>query len=341
MPAIFPDTETASDIDLRQHSLNAVVGRNKSLWRPPRQWTQAHLEALCVDRRSDADVDNLDRDEDGLSLHALIPDLHQDHLKRFIKTMTRGVPPRARAVALDAMLVFPQPPLRSMHEVVDVDVGGDPRLDIKAVPFSAYSDCIMELAVGRRAYRLPLLFNFHLGPLVLPYLDSAQIDQPPRRVDRSHLSNQPYEPCIAAVLIAMAQTNRSSTDESVVIQTQLLFTHRDDDEDMHVYTARVSQPLLERFRHPNQRSTTCACSHTTPSLIKLQHMRVPYKPNDTFRCRILAAVSVTATTMHKDDYSGCRKQKSSHAWDVIDLKRRRREGPRTPFYNLDPNYYHA
>jgi hypothetical protein len=227
MAVIFLDTETASDIDhgadaivtqdgtidLGQYSLNAVVGRNKSLWRLPQQWTQAHLRALCVDRRSDADVDDLDQHKDGLFRHALIPDLHQDHLKRFIRTMTQGVPPRARAVALNAMLVFPRP----KHEDIDVDDSGSPRPDIEAEPFSHYGDCIMELAVGQRAYRLPLLFNFHLGPLVLPYLDSAQIDQPLRRVHRSHLSNQPYEPCITAILIAMAQGKGSSLNESVVI----------------------------------------------------------------------------------------------------------------------------
>ncbi|KAI0448266.1 hypothetical protein F5B21DRAFT_166556 [Xylaria acuta] len=385
-PAVaFPTTKTASNVDhaigaiakhdndtinLRQHSLNAVVGRNKSLWRPPEQWTQTHLQALCVDRRDDADadadvavgvavgvdVDALDRDKHGSSFHALIPDLHQDHLQRFITTMTKGVPPRARAVALNAMLVFPRPPPRPMpmlmpmrEDVVAVDVGRSPRLDHvdvdvdgEAVPFSHYGDCVMELAVGRRAYRLPLLFSFHLGPLALPYLDSAQIDQPPRRVGRRHLSNQPYEPCIAAVLIAIAQTSGSSTDKSVAMRPpQLIFTHRDDDQDMHVYTARVSQLLLERFRHPNRSPTACARSHATPSLIELQHMRVPYKPNDTFRRRILAAVSVTATTIHKSDYFSSRKRKSSHACNIKGLKRRRQEDPRTPLYNLDPNCYHA
>ncbi|KAI3338749.1 hypothetical protein F4824DRAFT_488454 [Ustulina deusta] len=173
-----------------------VVPFSQCCRRPPRQWTQAHLQASCVDRQSDADVDDLDRDEDGLSLHAVIPDL-----KRFIRAMTKGIPPRARAVALNAMLVFQGPPPRRMHEDVDVDVGGSPCFDIEAVPFSNYGDCIMELAA---LYRLLLLFDFYLGPRVLPHFDSAQIDQPPCRVDRSHLFNQPYEPCIAAVLIAMA-----------------------------------------------------------------------------------------------------------------------------------------
>ncbi|KAH8162697.1 hypothetical protein CIB48_g5561 [Xylaria polymorpha] len=320
-PGVDDIEKRDGNIDLRQHSLNA-----------------AHLRALCVNRQSDADINDLGRDEDkdGLSLHALIPDLHQQHLKRFIKTMTRGVPPRARAVALDAMLAFPDASPSPMHKCA----GDRPCLNIEPVPFSAYSDCIIKLAIGPCVYRLPLLFNFYLGSLMLPYLDSAQIDQPPHRVDRSHLSNKPYEPCIAAILIAMAQTHGSSTAESVV-QAQLLFTNHDDDQDMHVYIARVSRPLLDRFRYPNRPPTTRASSHATPSLIKLQHIHVPYKPNDTFRSRILAAVSITVTTIHKDDYYSHRKRKSSHTYDLIDLKKRRLEGPRTPLYNVDPNRYHA
>ncbi|KAI1279118.1 hypothetical protein F5Y07DRAFT_49583 [Xylaria sp. FL0933] len=185
-------------IDLHQHSLNAVVGRNKSLWRPARKWTQAHLHALCVDRQSSTFVDDLNRDDHERSLHALIPDLPREHLKRFVKQMGAGVPSLARAGALDALLRFEDSPQRSEHEDVS---------------FSAV-DRVMKLVVGSHAYRLlPCLCVFSLGPLVLPYIDSREIARPPlilRPVDRSHISNQLYEPCIAAVLIALAQEEENA-----------------------------------------------------------------------------------------------------------------------------------
>ncbi|KAI1356866.1 hypothetical protein F5Y01DRAFT_266056 [Xylaria sp. FL0043] len=295
MPALLRDTEAASDmnhgrdaiakddgaIDLHQHSLNAVVGRNKSLWRPARKWTQAHLRALCVDRQSSTFVDDLDGVDHQRSLHALIPDLPEERLKHFVNKMRVVVPSVARANALDTLLRFQDAPRRSEHK--DVSFSNRYR--------------VIKLVVGSHAYRLlPSLYVFSLGPLVLPFIDSREIARPPnihRPVDRSQISNQLYEPCIAAVLIALAQEKEnagSSTDGSAVKQTQLLFTHFDDRQDMYVYTARISEHLLDRFRHPNQRPKSYACSHTTPPpLIKLEHRRVPYEPHDTFRQRMLAA----------------------------------------------------
>ncbi|RYC63398.1 hypothetical protein CHU98_g2824 [Xylaria longipes] len=103
MAVVVPNADIASNINhgantstimkhdeslnRRQHSLHAIILRNKSLWQLPRKWTQAHLQALCIDRQSDTSVDNIDRDEDGLSLPALIPELAQDRLKRPFKYM--------------------------------------------------------------------------------------------------------------------------------------------------------------------------------------------------------------------------------------------------------------
>ncbi|KAJ8129894.1 hypothetical protein O1611_g3737 [Lasiodiplodia mahajangana] len=339
MAIALPGTESASDanrsvntpakhdrtMNLGQHSLNTVVGHNKLLWRLPRRWTQAHLDVLCVDRQSDSGTGNLDRNEDEPSLHALIPRL-TSLLEHYIESMAKGGPPQQRAVFLDKIL-----------RVDGEDVSVNPH-NTKAIPFSGGNQRLMELAVGRRGYRLPLLTVFHLGSLLLSYLDSAQIHWPPSRVTIGDLSNQPYEPCIVAVLIAMAQANASSGDKSVV-KTRLIFTHRDDDQHIHVYTARVSQRLLERLRHPNQPPTNDASAHTTPSLVKLQHTCVPYQPYDTFQHRILAAVSVTATIVHSKDAPPCRKRKASNTDDAIDPKRQRQRGSRTPLINLSPNRY--
>ncbi|KAI0818038.1 hypothetical protein GGR55DRAFT_53669 [Xylaria sp. FL0064] len=246
----------------------------------------------------------------------------QERLKHFVNKIRAGVPSLARANALDTLLRFQDAPRRSEHK--DVSFSNRYR--------------VIKLVVGSYAYwLLPYLYVFSLEPLVLPFIDLREIARPPnihRPVDRSQISNQLYEPCIAAVLIALAQEKEnadSSPDGSAVKQTQLLFTHFDDRQDMYVYTARISKHLLDRFRHPNQRPKSYACSHTTPPpLIKLEHRRVPYEPHDTFRQCMLAVVSIAATTMHKDDYSGPRKRKFSHACDVIDCKRLRQEDMQTP-----------
>ncbi|KAI1123386.1 hypothetical protein F5Y10DRAFT_251879 [Nemania abortiva] len=343
MAAMFLGTKTASDVDhdaqaivkhdttmeafdLRQHSLNAVVGSNRWLWRSPRQWTQEHVRALCVDRQSDADTDESNRDKDSPSLHALIP--APTNLEHRIRIMALGGPPPLRANFLSTMLAFPE------HIDVGVGVGGGPGPgpDTEAIPFTPWRDCVMDLAVGPRAYPLPLLYNFHLGPFVLSYLDSTQIDRPPYRGASSGGSDRPHEPCIVAILIAMAQRDASSTDEPAV-KTRLIYTHRDDHQHADVYTARVSRPLLDRFRHPNRPPTTYPCSHTIPSLIKLQHTRVSYEPYDTFQRRILAAVSISATTMPLKIYRhpiNRLKRKVLGGDDARDPKRQRQGDLRTP-----------
>jgi len=127
-------------------------------------------------------------------------------------------------------------------------------------------------------------------------------------------------------------------------KTQLLFTHRNDAY-MRVYTARISQNILERFRYPNRPPTTSICHDTTPSaLIKIEHVRIPYAPNDTFRCRMLAALSIATTTMSKHIYFNPPKRKAS--CDVVDpygitgRKRFRQESARDPLETLDQNRYH-
>ncbi|TRX93143.1 hypothetical protein FHL15_006011 [Xylaria flabelliformis] len=289
MAAIIPDTKTTSNIDhgainLRQYSLNAVVCRNKSLWQRPRDWTQAHLQALCVDRQSIGIVDKFDGEK---RLQAIIPKLDPDHLDRSITAITSKIDPHMKAGALKALLVF---------DAGNIIRGGlEPRFEESL--FSDNSDSIIDLAVGRCGkYRLPVQWIFYvIGSLVIPYVDSAQIDYPPGSGGNTvgHVSKQSYEPCITAILIAMAQEgdpsiDDPSTDESAVIKTQLIFTHRDDTEAIHVYRGYVSQSLIERFDHPNQPPTACSTSH----LIELQHIRVPCRPQKSFRRRLLNALSI-------------------------------------------------
>ncbi|KAI0871208.1 hypothetical protein GGS24DRAFT_68550 [Hypoxylon argillaceum] len=204
--------------------------------------------------------------------------------------------------------------------------------DVEAIPFSCERECRMQLMVGQRAYRLPPLCHFRLGSLLLPSFDSYALHNrwPP-------LSDADWAPFITGVLIGMAQANSPSfADESVVVQTRLLFTNHGDKKHIQVYTARVSQALLERFRHPTQPPTTTSSS---PSLIKLRQTRVSFQPPDTFRCRLLAAVSVTTATMPEETYFGYRKRKSSRASDETVVKRRRREGQPAALCGLDADYY--
>ncbi|KAI0418207.1 hypothetical protein F5X98DRAFT_122698 [Xylaria grammica] len=351
--AICPETGAASDIDdaanpiathngnidLWQHSLHAVVGHNKALWQSPPKWTQAHLEALCVDcvdRQTDADVDNIDCDNDGgLSSHAVIPILPTqplDFLKRSVKSLTSPHSSWQIIEALDRILAFWSRLSGPQYENVNFDH------DIEPPAFSHFRKCTIKLCVGPRAYPLRLLFSFHLKPLVLPVFDAFTIDNCNSLAHRRNYSNQHYEPYITAILIAVAQTQPFSTGESAVVTRLLFVSRRDNDRNMYVYTAHVSQRLLERFRYPNQPPTTYACSDTNrPSLIKLQHRPVPFEPNDTFPRRLLAAASVTATPMHEDEYYR-RKRKCPGVCDIKHVeKRRRREDLQTPLHTLDAN----
>ncbi|KAI1736642.1 hypothetical protein F4680DRAFT_252906 [Xylaria scruposa] len=298
-------------MDLRNHSLNTVIGSNKRLWKLPQHWTRAHLRALCVDRESDGRISNLDGDQEEPFLHAFIPYVPSVLFKGRINMIIRNLTPSFKALSLKTILVSSMPPL-------NLD-----SLATEAVPFVFEDDCKIKLAVGRRAYPLPVECSFNLGSFMLPYLDSVQILA--FCPDDSHRSfHIYYEPCISAILIAMAQRSGSSTDDSELLKTQLLFTTHRDEDNMYVYTAHISRLLLERFQYPNQLPITCAGSSTMPCLIKLRHQRVPYKPFDTFRHRLLAAVSITATTVKKDDrISGQNKRKRPEADDGRDRKRGR------------------
>ncbi|KAI0555451.1 hypothetical protein F4679DRAFT_523854 [Xylaria curta] len=339
MAATFPDTKTTSNIDhsainLRQHSLNAVVGRNKLLWQLPQNWTQAHLQALCVNLQSNAVVDKIDREN---RQQVIIPKLNSDALDRFITTMTEKSEPHTRAGALNALLVF---------DLGSIISGGlKPRSEFEEDLLSLNSDSFLQLTVKRRSYQLPLQWMFYIGCLLIPYVDSAQIECPPLPQGNTvcYVSNQSYEPFITAVLIAIAQEGEPSIDDSSTdepaVKTQLIFTHRDDTQAIHVYKACVSQSLLERFKRPNQPPTTCSAS----SLIKLRHIRVPYEPQTSFRCRILNALSLRSTIMDEDECFIRPKRKDSPVCDLIDPKRRRRESPqregsRTPLQDLDLNH---
>lgn len=187
---------------------------------------------------------------------------------------------------------------------------------------------IPQLAVGPRTYNLrisvpdcPCLCHFLFDDkLVLPYLHSSAVrlprswqrirhlypeHRPPkRRRDRI----RPFEPFITAMLISRAQSSscrpscskrpvagdrnaESNTNANLpIITTRLLFTHKEEEKCMYIYTAHVSPALLDRFRHPSQPPAT----PSTDPLIRLDHRRIPFEPENTFRQRLLAAVSITA-----------------------------------------------
>ncbi|TRX93310.1 hypothetical protein FHL15_005889 [Xylaria flabelliformis] len=326
----FPDDKIAHNVkrektmDLQNYSLNTVIGSNTLLWQLPKQWTKAHLRALRVDRKSDGHIYHLDGDEEKLSLHAIIPDISPSLIEYRIKMIIQQTAPLGKALYLSKILISSVPTPGLVRR--DGDSLG---LDIKPVPFIFDRKCNLGLAVGRRTYLLPLSFSFNLGSFMLPYIDSWQIRQVPVYPSPIDRSLQTYEPCIAAILIALAQRSGRSTDDSRVTKTQLLFTHRFDDDNIYIYTAHIGQPLLERFRHPCKPPTTNARPYKTPYLIKLQHQLVPYKPFGTFAWRLLAALSITVTIMAEDNHiDGQKKRKRMQAHNETDPKRSRQETPR-------------
>lgn len=104
---------------------------------------------------------------------------------------------------------------------------------------------------------------------------------------------------------------------------------------MHVYTAHVPHALLDRFQYPNQPPTV-----TTQPLVRLDHRRVPYEPQATFRHRLLAAVSVTAIVEpNPEEDPRCRKRALPPHGETVSPKRRRSsECPREPLTSLDVNF---
>ncbi len=103
---------------------------------------------------------------------------------------------------------------------------------------------------------------------------------------------------------------------------------------MHVYTAHVSHALLDRFQYPNQPPTAAA-----KPLIQLDHHRVPYEPQATFRHRLLAAVSITAIVKPNPEKTPhCKKRAlSPHSKIVSPKQHQSSEYPREPLASLDVN----
>ncbi|KAI0394770.1 hypothetical protein F5Y17DRAFT_457682 [Xylariaceae sp. FL0594] len=291
MATTSPHTESDGDIIDQTADPTATNGQTLTSGK----WTQAHLQALCVHFREDVSAEDTYQDGSQPLLRALIPIKEKDILERKILALTNAYTVYAQVKALDAILFFRnwyQVPVHEDSLVVD-----GARVAVDAVSFSYLDECIMRLAVGQRQYRLPLLYRSRLGPLSIYFLPAGIIRHPP------------YEPCIAAALIAISQSCSPSTAKSPV-RVQLLFTRHDDSHYMRVYTAHVSQDILERFRHPNQAPTASLGPDTIPSaLVKVAYVRIPYEPQGTFGCRLLAALSIRATTMHPDHYFGQLKRK--------------------------------
>ncbi|KAI1366035.1 hypothetical protein F5Y08DRAFT_302441 [Xylaria arbuscula] len=281
---------------------------------------------------------------------AVIPNLTSARLGQFIASFSGGGLYETRACQLIRLLLGTPP-----RPIARRDTNKDHERRDDSVPGRRFSFrwFTPELIVGPRTYKLHFLFHLILGAtLVLPYVDSSCVLRPRFRVRRRRDLTRPFEPFIAAVLISLAQssvplekadaekgqsnskasasqlspdkTAESATDG--VITTRLLFTHRDDSEDMHVYTAYISHPLLERFQSPNQPPTA-----TTQPLIQLDHSRVPYVPHATFRQRLLAAVSVTAVVKPNLEMGPrCEKRTSPPHDETVSSKRPRLENLREP-----------
>ncbi|KAJ8105781.1 hypothetical protein ONZ43_g7287 [Nemania bipapillata] len=292
-PCITTPTATpAATIDLTQHSLHAVLNRDKTLWKTPMRWTRAHLLALgvqhscrsrcCGHSEQEGGYDRSDGDDEEIH-HVVLPKPNEkdwdEKVNRTIKTAS-VYSGRVNALA------------KLLYGVV-------------YRPFTTLWTTPV-LAVGSRKHVLLLMYHFLLNDeIVFPYIDSDILSHL-RHVESLCDQTCPYEPYITAVLISRAQTLRqpscsnrsgtgdknteSNTDPNRPITTRLLYTHRDDGGYMHVYTAHISHALLDRFQHLNQPPAT----PSTDPLIRLDHRRIPFEPRDTFRQRLLAAVSMIA-----------------------------------------------
>ncbi|KAI0405961.1 hypothetical protein F4802DRAFT_560096 [Xylaria palmicola] len=351
-------TATAT-IDITQHSLHAVLARDKTLWQRPIKWTRAHLLALgvrhsrrrrrCGDEEEDSsdseqegDCDRGDGDDEETH-HVVLPDLAERPLGLKVSRMADGVPYEGRVHFITALLRGPR------RLVPSTPVEGQQILDgVVYRPFTILWTT-PQLAVGPRTYELHFLYHFLLDDqLVLPYLDSSAVLRPRWPVKRRRDRIRPFEPFITAVLIGRAQSlcqpscsnpsgtgdknTESHTDANKPITARLLFTHRDEKKYIHVYTAHISHALLDRFRHPNQPPAT----PSTDPLIRLDHRRIPYEPQNTFRQRLLAAVSITAVV--KITAAPSRKRPPSPDGCADTVKRPRlSDHPRRPLCGLDVN----
>ncbi|KAI0103682.1 hypothetical protein GGR51DRAFT_561613 [Nemania sp. FL0031] len=363
-PSMTTPTATATatataTIDLTRHSLHAVLARDKTLWQRPIKWTKAHLLALSVrhsrrrrrcgdeeedssDSEQEGDCDRGDGDGDDEEIHhVVLPDLTEHRLGLKVSCMAKGVPYEERVHFITALLRGPRPLVPSTPAEGQQIVDG-----VVYRPFTILWST-PQLAVGSRTYNLHFLYHFLLDDkLVLPYLDSSAVLRPRGPVKRRRDRIRPFEPFITAVLIGRAQSScqascssrsrtgdnntESHTDGNKPITTRLLFTHRDEKKYIHVYTAHISHALLDRFRHPNQPPAT----PSTDPLIQLDHRRIPYEPKNTFRQRLLAAVSVTAIV--KITAAPSRKRPPSPDGYADPIKRHRMsDHPCHPLYGLD------
>ncbi|KAF2968662.1 hypothetical protein GQX73_g4926 [Xylaria multiplex] len=354
-------TATAT-IDLTQHSLHAVLARDKTLWQRPTRWTRAQLLALGVrhsrrrrrcgdeeDDSSDSEQEgDCDRDDgdDEETHHVVLPDLTEHLIGLQVSYMTEGASYEERVNFITALLrgaryLVPSTPSTPAEGQQIVD-------GVVYRPFTI-TWATPRLAVGPRTYNLHCLHHFLLGDkLVLPYVDSTAVLRQRWPVKRRRDRIRQFEPFITAVLISRAQSScqpscsscsgtgdkntENNTNANKLITTRLLFTHRDEKKYIHVYTAHISHALLDRFRHPNQPPAT----PSTDPLIRLDHRRIPYQPQNTFRQRLLAAVSITAVV--KITAASSRKRPPSPDGCADTVKRPRlSDHPRRPFCGLDVN----
>ncbi|KAI0541632.1 hypothetical protein GGR58DRAFT_528730 [Xylaria digitata] len=195
----------------------------------------------AVEDGSDTDDDEHNGYEDGTGgeggggeeeedCQAVIPDMPPTLLSEQIKTLIKYVPYELRVPSLIALLRIPRQPKSTSTSTataapitkttVDntVDRDRDRERQEEGVVVGRAFSCRWTapgLAVGPRTYRFPPLFHLYLDDdaLVLPYIDSSRVLAPPFPVCRRRDLTRPFEPFIAAVLIARAQSSSSPLKE--------------------------------------------------------------------------------------------------------------------------------
>ncbi|EEP81834.1 predicted protein [Uncinocarpus reesii 1704] len=115
---------------------------------------------------------------------------------------------------------------------------------------------------------------------------SALIDLKLKKLTPSNPLQDPY---ILALLIALAQQQRSALQQTCpkeqdirpTFSSQVLLIDPSDKANIHLFTADISSSFLDKFKFPSIPPST------SPSLlVSVRHMMVPYKPSETFRSRI-------------------------------------------------------
>ncbi|KAI1366636.1 hypothetical protein F5Y08DRAFT_300639 [Xylaria arbuscula] len=309
----FYKVERKNILSLRENSLNAVIGSCIPLWCYPLYWCWIHLRALDVQSLTDAEVKALDQPR-----YAVIPKLSPFQTADHIESMTRRTwrymllsTHLTGVEAMDSMLAFPLLPNLEAQLQFENEHG--------ARPFSRFNSNMMSIAVGQQEYQIAEIHSFNIGVDIglrsLHYFDAHSVDE--FALGAWHHQTVPsprYQPSVVALMISIAQKYGTPGEDPVV--TRLLMTHRKDNQYIHVYTALVSQVLLERFRNPNQ-PTRCISDtrmkssdsqdtgETSPPLIKLHHQCVTFVPWKTFAARLLATMSIYAITMDQVEYRSC------------------------------------